>query len=47
MSLAQVPTPDLESLAEQVHHHHSQARHHAAEAVEHYLAVGRCLRDGH
>jgi len=43
MTLAQVPTPDLESLAAQVHHHHAQARHHAAEALEHYLAVGRCL----
>lgn len=25
MSLAQVPTPDLDSLAEEVHHHHAQA----------------------
>ncbi len=45
MSLVQVPTPDLATLAEAVHHHHAQARHHAAEAIEHHLAVGRCLQE--
>jgi len=43
MSLVQVPTLDLDSLAEAVHHHHAQARAASEQAIEHYLAVGRCL----
>lgn len=46
MSLVRVhPIPDLGSLAEQVRHHHAQARAASERAVEHHLAIGRCLRE--